>query len=182
MANVGYVRVSSIDQNTERQLDSLKLDKIFIDKCSGKDVNRPQLKLCLEYLREGDTLCVHSMDRLSRSLVDLLALVKNMNDKKIIIKFVKENLEFAGNINPMSELMMNIMGAVAQFERSMILERQREGIAIAKAKGLYKGRKPSLSQDQIIELKNMVAERYSKVEIAKKFKISRKSVYTYLNS
>ncbi|MDF3930393.1 MULTISPECIES: recombinase family protein [Pseudomonas] len=140
MARVGYVRVSSLDQNTERQLDGVALDKVFSDKVSGATIDRPQLQAMLEYVREGDTIYVHSIDRLARSLVDLLKLVEDLIKRGVHICFDKEKLEFTGEDNPTQHLMLSMMGAVAQFERAMIKERQREGIAKAKQKGVYKGR------------------------------------------
>lgn len=140
MANVGYARVSTVDQNTERQLDGMPLDKLFTDTVSGATTERPKLKELLGYVREGDVVHVHSIDRLARSLVDLLALVQGLVTKGVQIRFHKENLLFTGEANPTQDLMLSIMGAVAQFERTMIRERQREGISKAKERGAYKGR------------------------------------------
>ncbi|MCY1295243.1 DNA-invertase hin [compost metagenome] len=149
MAKVGYVRVSSVDQNTERQLDGVQLDKVFTDKESGATTNRPQLQALLEYVREGDTIVVHSIDRLARSLADLLALVESLNAKGIHIRFHKEQLEFTGENNAMQKLMLSMMGSFAEFERAMIRERQREGIAKAKEAGVYKGRAKTIDDDAI---------------------------------
>ena len=140
MTNVGYVRVSSVDQNTARQLDGVVLERVFEDKVSGATTDRPQLQEMLRFIREGDTVHVHSIDRLARSLEDLLKLVKDLNTRKIGIHFHKEQLLFTGEANPMQELMLSLLGSVAQFERAMIKERQREGIAKAKEAGVYKGR------------------------------------------
>lgn len=144
MANVGYVRVSSADQNTERQLDGLTLDKVFTDMVSGATTERTKLQELLGYVREGDIVYVHSIDRLARSLADLLMLVQSLNAKGVHIQFQKENLLFTGEANPTQTLMLSIMGSVAEFERSMIRERQREGIAKAKEKGVYKGRRKTI--------------------------------------
>lgn len=141
MARVGYIRVSSVDQNTERQLDGISLDKVFTDKISGASTERPQLAAMLDYIREGDTIIVHSIDRLARSLADLLALVESLNAKGVAVSFHKENLLFTGEDSAMQKLMLQMMGSFAEFERSMIRERQREGIAKAKESGVYKGRK-----------------------------------------
>ena len=149
MAKVGYVRVSSVDQNTDRQLDGVQLDKVFTDKASGKDTDRPQLLAMLDYVREGDTIVVHSIDRLARSLSDLLTLVKELNAKGVHVQFDKENLLFTGDNNPTQNLMLSMMGAVAEFERSMIRERQREGIVKAKERGVYKGRAKSVDDSAI---------------------------------
>ncbi len=177
---IGYIRVSTLDQNHERQLDGIKLDKCFIDKASGKDTARPQLKEMLNYVRDGDVIIIHSMDRLARNLDDLRKLVKQLTEQKIRIEFLKEGLVFTGEDAPMSKLLLSVMGAFAEFERSLIRERQREGIAIAKKKGLYKGRKPSLSTDQITELKQRVKNGDKKTVISKDFKISRETLYQYL--
>lgn len=178
--NIGYIRVSSVDQNTDRQLDGIELDKIFTDKCSGKDTNRPQLQLLIDFVREDDTVFIHSMDRLARNLDDLRRLVSNLTSKGVIIKFMKENLVFTGETNPMSTLLLSVMGAFAEFERALIRERQKEGIAIAKKAGKYGKREKRLTSEQIHELRQMSADRYKKIDIARKFGISRDSVYRYL--
>lgn len=178
--DIGYIRVSSLEQNTARQLDGIMLDKVFTDKCSGKDENRPQLQTMLEFVRDGDTVYIHSMDRLARNLDDLRKIVNFLASKNVRVKFVKENLTFSGNNSPMEVLMLSVMGAFAEFERSLIKERQREGIALAKARGVYKGRKSSVTQEQIDEMRQMAADRYKKTEIAKKFGISRATLYIYL--
>ncbi|HFQ8053643.1 TPA: recombinase family protein [Pseudomonas putida] len=140
MARVGYIRVSSVDQNVDRQLDGVVLDKVFTEKLSGATTDRPQLQAMLDYVREGDVILVHSIDRLARSLSDLLKLVEDLTKRGVHIYFDKEKLEFTGEDNPTQHLMLSMMGAVAQFERAMIKERQREGIAKAKQRGAYKGR------------------------------------------
>lgn len=149
MANVGYIRVSTTDQNTERQLDGVQLNKVFTDKVSGATTDRPELQNMLEYVREGDVIHVHSIDRLARSLVDLLALVQSLTAKGVHVRFNKENLLFTGESNPTQSLMLSIMGSVAEFERAMIRERQREGIAKAKEKGVYKGRSKTIDDKAI---------------------------------
>ncbi|MDH2244467.1 recombinase family protein [Stutzerimonas stutzeri] len=149
MATVGYIRVSTVDQNTDRQLDGYTLDKVFEDKCSGKDTKRPALQQLIEYVREGDTVVVHDISRMARNLEDLLSLVKMFNAKGVAVRFHKENLSFTGEDSPMQQLMLSMLGAVYQFERSMILERQREGIQQAKADGKYKGGKPRVDAEAI---------------------------------
>jgi DNA invertase Pin-like site-specific DNA recombinase len=176
---VGYQRVSTVDQNTNRQLDGIAVAKTFTDKASGKDANRPELARALEYLREGDTLVVHSMDRLARNLEDLRRIVRELTGRGVKVEFVKESLTFAGDDSPMNTLLLSMLGAVAEFERSMILERQREGIAIAKAAGKYKGRKASLTDKQVHELRTRLAGRESVTALAKAFKVSRQTVYNY---
>jgi DNA invertase Pin-like site-specific DNA recombinase len=175
---IGYIRVSSLDQNAVRQLDGQKLDKVFTDKASGKDTKRPQLQACLEYIREGDVLIVHSMDRLARNLDDLRKMVLDLTKKGVHVRFIKENLTFTGEDSPMSNLLLSLLGAVAEFERSMIRERQREGIALAKKAGVYKGRKPSLTADQVSEIRRRVAAGEQKTGLAVEFKVSRQTLYT----
>ncbi|AGE35625.1 recombinase family protein [Corynebacterium urealyticum] len=175
----GYQRVSTIDQNTERQLDGVAVDRMYTDKASGKDANRPEIVGLLDNVREGDTIVVHSMDRLARNLEDLRRVVRELTAKGVAVEFHKENLKFTGEDSPMNTLLLSMLGAVAEFERSMILERQREGIAIAKAKGKYKGRKAALSGEQATELKAMRQAGKSVTAIAKHFGISRQTVYNY---
>jgi len=180
---IGYVRVSSVGQNDARQLDGVELDKIFTDKASGKDTQRPQLQAMLDYVREGDHLLVHSMDRLSRSLKDLQDVVEALTVKGVSVTFMKERLTFAkDDSDPMSMLMLQLLGAIGQFERSLIKERQREGIAIAKVKGVYKGRKPVLDADAAKTLRELAARGIPKVDIAQTLGISRASVYEYLKA
>ena len=178
--NVGYIRVSTLLQNTSRQLDGVLLDKVFEDKLSGKNVDRPQLTACLAHLREGDTLHVHSMDRLCRNVDDLRRIVKELTGRGVVVCFHKENLSFTGDDSPMSHLLLSMLGAVAEFERSIILERQREGIQIAKGEGKYKGRKPSLSSERVLELQRRAGAGEKKTALAREFGISRETVYTYM--
>lgn len=149
---VGYIRVSTVDQNTERQLDGIELDKVFEDRCSGKDTNRPQLQALMGYVRGGDEVHVHDISRMARNLEDLIGLVKLLNDKGVSIKFHKESLTFTGEQDPMQELLLGVLGAVYQFERSMLLERQREGIQNAKKAGKYKGRPRQIDPTKVREL------------------------------
>jgi predicted site-specific integrase-resolvase len=133
---IEYIRVSSLDQNTERQLDCLQFDQVFTDKASGKDTNRPQLQAAIKHARAGDTFVIHSMDSLARNSEDMQRIVRELKAKGVTVQFLKEELTFsAGTDNPMDELMFSMLAAFAQFERSLIRERQREGIAVAKAKG-----------------------------------------------
>lgn len=149
MAEIGYVRVSSVDQNTARQLDGVALDEVFTDQVSGATTERPQLQAMLRHVRKGDTVHVHSIDRLARSLEDLLSLVKGLIGRGVAIRFHKEQLHFTGDANPMQELMLSLLGSVAQFERSMIKERQREGIAKARERGVYTGRAKTVDDEAI---------------------------------
>lgn len=178
--HIGYIRVSSLDQHTERQLAGIELDKVFEDKASGKDVKRPQLEACLDYLREGDTLHVHSIDRLARNLQDLLHLIEELVSREVSVSFVKEGLTFTGQEDSFQRLQLQIIGAVAEFERSMIRERQREGIAIAKAAGKYTGRKSLVTDDLVARAKAMQDSGMNKSAIAKALAISRNSVYKLL--
>lgn len=132
MASIGYIRVSSTDQNTARQLEGVALDEVFTDKVSAANTDRPELQAMLRHVRKGDVLHVHSIDRLARSLEDLLALVKGLISQGVAVSFHKEQLHFTGEANPMQELMLGLLGSVAQFERALIRERQAEGIAKAK--------------------------------------------------
>ncbi|WDP89308.1 MAG: recombinase family protein [Desulfobacter sp.] len=180
MADVGYIRVSSADQNTDRQLADFHLDKVFIDKISGATTDRPKLRECLEYVRDGDTLHVHSMDRLARNLADLQRLVEDLTERGVKVRFRKEGLEFDGTENPMSKLLLQMMGAVAEFERSMIKERQAEGIKKALARGVRFGRKPKLSDATKREIIALVDSGQEKKAVAEKYMISRTTVYKIL--
>jgi len=179
---IGYVRVSAFDQNVDRQLDGVTLDRVFTDKASGKDVNRPQLEAMLSFIREGDTVVVHSMDRLARNLDDLRRLVHSLTKRGIQIEFVKESLAFSGEDSPMANLMLSVMGAFAEFERALIRERQREGIAVAKQRGAYRGRKRSLSDEMVAELHRRAAAGERKATIARDLGISRETLYQYLRA
>lgn len=177
---IGYVRVSTVDQNEFRQLDGIEIDRQFVDKASGKDTNRPQLRAALDYAREGDVLVVHSMDRLARNLDDLRRIVLDLTERGVVVEFVKERLTFTSEENAMSKLLLSVMGAFAEFERSLIRERQREGIALAKKKGLYKGRKPSLTESRASELRFRANSGVNKAALAREFGISRETLYQYL--
>lgn len=181
---IGYVRVSTLDQNTERQLEGVSLDKVFTDKASGKDTDRPQLQAALEYLREGDTLVCHSMDRLARNVEDLRRMVRELTGRGVAVEFLKESLTFTGEDSPMANLLLTMLGAVAEFERSLIKERQREGIAIAKSKGVYRGRKAALSAEQVEALKAQDKARNGKnrAALAREHGISRETLYQYLRA
>lgn len=174
MANVGYIRVSSVDQNTARQLDGVALDRIFEDKASGATTDRPKLKEMLEYVREGDTIHVHSIDRLARSLTDLLDLVSSLKARGVSLNFHKECLLFTSEVNHTQDLMLAMMGAVAQFERAISKERQREGVAKAKERGAYKGRVKSIDDETIRAA--MAEEGASFRKVAKALGVSLSSV------
>lgn len=177
---IGYVRVSSFDQNPDRQLEAVSVARIFIDKASGKDTRRPELDRLLAFVRDGDTVVVHSMDRLARNLDDLRRVVQDLTRRGVRIEFIKEGLTFTGEDSPMANLMLSVMGAFAEFERALLRERQREGIALAKQRGAYRGRKPALNAEQIVEMKRRVAAGEQKAQVARDMGISRETVYQYL--
>ena len=177
---VGYVRVSTFDQNTDRQLEGVPLDRSFTDRVSGKDTKRPELTALLAFVRDGDTVVVHSMDRLARNLDDLRRTVQTLTAKGVRIEFVKEGLTFTGEDSPMATLMLSVMGAFAEFERALLRERQREGIVLAKQRGAYKGRKKALSPEQAADLKRRVADGVPKAQVARDLGITRETVYQYL--
>jgi DNA invertase Pin-like site-specific DNA recombinase len=178
--SIGYIRVSTFEQNSDRQLDGIKLDTVFTDKASGKDKKRPELEALMQFVREGDTVAVHSMDRLARNLDDLRQIVRKLTAQGIRIQFVKENITFTGEDSPLSNLMLSVMGAFAEFERALILERQREGIALAKKRGAYCGRKRSLSETEIAEVRKLVDSGEKKAKVARDHGISRETLYQYL--
>ena len=177
---VGYVRVSTVDQNTVRQLDGIEIERVFTDKASGKNTTRPQLDEMIAFVRAGDTVLVHSMDRLARNLDDLRRLVRTLTGKGVRVEFVKESLTFTGEDSPMATLLLSVMGAFAEFERALILERQREGIAAAKQRGVYTGRKPALTAEQAQQLRERAVAGEKKSALAREFGISRETVYSYL--
>ena len=177
---VAYIRVSSFDQNTDRQLDGVTLDRTFTDKASGKDIDRPALKDLLAFVRDGDTVVVHSMDRLARNLDDLRRLVQGLTKRGVRIEFIKECLTFTGEDSPMANLLLSVMGAFAEFERALLRERQREGIALARQRGAYRGRKKALSDEQASELRRRAASGEKKSALAREYKISRETLYQYL--
>jgi len=177
---IGYVRVSTVEQNPDRQLEGLPLDFTYTDRASGRDANRPELQNLMKFAREGDTVIVHSMDRLARNLDDLRDTVHKLNGRGIRIEFVKEELTFSGEDSPMVTLLLSVMGAFAEFERSLIRERQREGVALAKEKGIYKGRRPTFTDKGRSELRRRVEAGESKVQLAKEFGISRETIYQHL--
>lgn len=177
MADIAYLRVSTLDQKTDRQLDGHSFDEVFEDKASAATTNRPKLEECLRYVRKGDVLHVHSIDRLARNLADLLSLLKDLTGRGVAVKFHKEKLTFTGEENPFQMLQLQIIGAVAQFERSIIRERQREGIAKAKAKGKHCGRNAKLTPRQVGELRRRCEAGEEKKSLAVEFGISRQTLY-----
>ncbi len=180
MSRIGYIRVSSYSQNTDRQLVGVELDKTFTEKASAKNANRPQLQACLEWVREGDTLHVHSIDRLARNLFDLQKIVEHLTAKGITIQFHKESLTFSGGDNPMAKLMLQMMGAFAEFERTLINERRREGMAAAKAQGKQIGAKRKLTSADIARINERLAAGATKKQMAADYGVSRQTLYTAL--
>lgn len=158
---IAYKRVSTVDQNTDRQLDGMTFDRVYEDKCSGSTTDRPALQQMIQDVRDNDEIFVHDISRAARNVGDLNELVKTINSKNATITFVKENLRFTGDkSNPTEELLLNLLASVYQFERSIILERQREGIAKAKQRGVYKGRRATVDAEEIIRhLKDGVSMR-----------------------
>ena len=178
---VGYIRVSSTSQNTERQLVDVQLDRTFTDKASGKDANRPERANCLNHLREGDILHVHSIDRLARNLKDLQTIIETLTKKGITVKFYKEHLSFeAANTSPMQTLMLQMLGAFAEFERTLIKEYQREGIEATKAQGKKLGALAKLSTEQTNAIKARIDQGEDKSKVAKDYGISRPTLYKLL--
>ncbi len=172
---VAYVRVSTVEQNEARQVEALEkkgIDKWYIEKVSGKDTNRPKLQEMIEYVREGDTIYIHDFSRLARSTKDLLEIIEKLNSKKVHLISNKENLDTS---TPTGKLMLTMIGAINEFERQNLLERQREGIAIAKEQGKFKGGQVKKIDDKLF---NEVYEEYknrkiNKTQMAGKLKISR---------
>ena len=180
---IGYARVSSKDQNLDRQLAALKKEKvfrIFTDTVSGSSTQRPGLDGALNYVRAGDQLIVVSMDRLARSLIDLHRLVDELTERGVSVKFLKEGQTYSLNSTPIAKLMLGLLGSVAEFERSIIRERQAEGIAKAKARGVYKGRAKVLNEEQVAQAREWVGAGIPKAEVARRLGIGRTTLYKYL--
>lgn len=178
---IGYVRVSSQGQNTARQLQGIELDMEFIDKVTGSNLDREKLRECIAYVRKGDTLVIDSIDRLARNLKDLQKILTELTNKGVIVKFIKENLIFTGNDDPSSTLMLHMMGAFAEFERTIIKNRQREGIEAAKKAGKHLGRPKKLTLNMSVDAKKMKNNGKSIRQIAKDMSLSRFSVYKLLD-
>jgi DNA invertase Pin-like site-specific DNA recombinase len=181
---IGYRRVSTSEQNTARQLEGVELDKVFEDKASGSTTDRPQLQAAVSHLRPGDTFIVHSMDRLARNLADLQGLVDGLTGRGIRVEFIKDNLTFQPGRDIRDRLLLQLLGAVAEFERSMIRERQREGIDMAKERGVYKGRTRKISDP--VKVAEIIAAATVpgavKAQVAKAYGISRETLYQYINA
>lgn len=179
---VAYIRVSSAEQNEARQVEALTgALRLFVDKQSGNSADRPALTEMLAYVRDGDTVRISSMDRLARNLDDLRSIVKTLTSKGVRVEFLKEGQTFTGEDSPMSNLLLSLLGAVAEFERSLIRERQAEGIALAKDRGVYKGRAARLTPEQVAEARQRVAEGVPKAAVAREAGVSRQTLYAALS-
>jgi len=179
MSKIGYSRVSSTSQKVDRQIDAIgKVDKMFTEHQSAKNINdRPVFKECIEYLRDGDELIVASIDRAARSTKDLLEIVEGLNNRGISIVFLKENMTFSADTkNPMNEMLLTIIGSIAQFERSLIKERQAAGITAAKKRGVQFGRRASITPEQIASIK-LDAEKIGVKAACEVAGITRQSYY-----
>jgi DNA invertase Pin-like site-specific DNA recombinase len=176
---VGYIRVSTLDQREDRQLEGIELDRRFVDRVSGKDTKRPQLTEMLTFVREGDTVVCHSMDRLGRNLDDLRKLVFSLTERGVRVEFSEESLVFTGEDSPMANLLLSVMGAIAEFERQLIRERQREGIALAKTRGVYTGRPATLKGEVLAGLLERLKAGEKPSELAREFKITRMTLHRY---
>lgn len=180
----GYIRVSSSDQNSAQQKESLgnQCDRFFIDFASSKDTKRPELTKLLKEVRYGDTIVCHSLDRLGRSLSDVVRLVEDLSHRGVTLCFVKEGLRFEGgkNVNSTSKLMLTLVGAFAEFDRSIIKERQREGIELAKQRGAFKGGVRRISDEKVSHMKHLITEGVPLAKAARIIGISRTSAYRYL--
>lgn len=179
MAQVGYIRVSSVDQNTARQLDGVSLDKVYEEKASASTIDRPVFQACLQYLREGDVLHIHSLDRVCRSGAgDAVSLVESLIGRGVGVVFHKEGMRFDAALSAVQKGLLSILASVAQMERELIKERQREGIAAAKARGKPMGRpRVEVNAEHYSQLK---AQALSAGVIAKELGVSRASLYRWL--
>ncbi|EPD6685269.1 recombinase family protein [Cronobacter sakazakii] len=175
MSNVGYIRVSSIQQNTDRQLEGIALDKVFTEKVSGKNADREQLRAMLDYVREGDVVHCHELSRLGRNVKDLLSIIDTLKEKGVTVMFHKERLTVGAESNAISNMMLNVLSSVAQMEREMMLERQAEGIAAAKAAGRMVGRGKGRAVDRV-GIVSALAAGGSVRQVAKDFNVSTQTV------
>lgn len=176
----GYVRTRSGSQHTSSQLEGQTLDRIFEEKASGGTIDRPELEAMLSFVHEGDEVVVQSMDRLARNLGHLRQVVQRMTAKGVNVTFVKEGMTFTGEDSAKATLMLSLLGTLAEFDRSRIIERQREGIEIAKRRGVYKGRRPSLNEEQVRMIRWRVSAGEKKAQLAREYCVSRETLYSYL--
>lgn len=178
---IGYIRVSTIDQNEARQLEGLQLDKVFIDKCSAGTLDRPGLDQVREFAREGDQVYIHSLDRLGRNVDQVKKIIDFFLEKKVVVVFVRENITVDQNTTGLSAFILTMLSAFAEFERAIIRERQAEGIRIAKSRGKYKGRKPVITPEMADQINFMVNCGQKITDICRHYNISRNTFYRYAN-
>ena len=186
---IAYIRVSSEGQNTTRQdqqIEELCVDKVFTEKVSGKNIqDRPQFQTMLDYAREDDEIFCGDLTRWGRSLIDIKTTITELTKRGVTVTFLKENLTFSGNDDPMSNLLLGILSSLAEWERAIIKARQMEGVKIAQEKGIYKercGRKPKLSEEQIKEVTKRVESGEKRSDVALAFGVSRQTVYNLVAS
>lgn len=176
----GYVRTSGGSHHTSGQLEGQTLDRIFEERVTGKTLDRPELEAMLSFVRAGDEVVIQSMDRLARNLDHLRQVVQRMTANGVRVTFINEEMSFTGEDSPIATLMLSLLGSLAEFERSRILERQREGIDLAKGRGVYKGRRPSLNEEQVRMIRWRVSAGEKKAQLAREYCVSRETLYSYL--
>jgi DNA invertase Pin-like site-specific DNA recombinase len=181
---IAYIRVSSEGQNTSRQdqqIEELHVDKVFTEKVSGRNIqDRPQFQMMFDYAREDDIIYCADLSRWGRSLIDIKTTITDLTKRGVTVTFLKENLTFSGNDDPMSNLLLGILSSLSEWERAVIKSRQMEGVKIAQEKGIYKercGRKPKLTEEQMKEVKRRVADGEKRSDVALAFGVSRQTVY-----
>ena len=186
---IAYIRVSSEGQNTSRQdnqIEELSVDKVFTEKVSCKNIqDRPQFQMMLDYAREDDIIYCADLSRWGRSLIDIKTTITDLTKRGVTVTFLKENLTFSGNDDPMSNLLLGILSSLSEWERAVIKSRQMEGVKIAQEKGIYKercGRKPKLTEEQIKEVQRRVADGEKRADVAVAFGVSRQTVYNLVAS
>ena len=185
MATVLYVRTSTTHQSTERQYDGVTFDKVFEDQISGKSMNnRPALLEMLNWVREGDSVITAEFSRLGRNLKDLLEIISRLNSKGVSVTFKKENLTFTGEQNAMNNLILGVMGSIAEYERTLIADRVRAGVKLAKEKGRYAkcGRKPNYSKEEQKKIRELHSNGTKVSDLARMYNCSRQLIYNYLKA
>ena len=186
---IAYIRVSSEGQNTSRQdqqIEELCVDKVFTEKVSGRNIqDRPQFQMMLDYAREDDIIYCADLSRWGRSLIDIKTTITDLTKRGVTVTFLKENLTFSGNDDPMSNLLLGILSSLSEWERAVIKSRQMEGVKIAQEKGIYKercGRKPKLTEEQMKEVRKRVESGEKRSDVALAFGVSRQTVYNLVAS
>ena len=178
---IGYILISQINHNSDKQLEGLELGKIFIEKISIQDISRPKLEEMISFSKKGDTIFVHSMDRLARNMDDFYNIINNLVSKGVAVKFVKERLTFSLDDSSIASLPLLAMRAFSEFERILIEQKRCEKIALAKSRGAYQGRKRELSAETVAIIKKSIEKGQKKSDLARKFGISRETLYRYLD-